>query len=82
MPITDALPYLPELPIGGNSTNSTIPIPGFGDLPAPFDVLGLVTFSQTSITLVSSFYIAWQNLTQQVSSPLPFWAIANEHYIW
>ncbi|KAH7337168.1 hypothetical protein B0J17DRAFT_707482 [Rhizoctonia solani] len=66
MPLTDALPYLPELPIGTNSTNNTITVPGFGDLPAPFDILSILTFSQTSFTLLSSLYIAWQNLTQKI----------------
>ncbi|CAE6476621.1 unnamed protein product [Rhizoctonia solani] len=66
MPLTDGLPYLPELPIGSNSTNNTIPVPGFGEIPAPFDLLGILTFSQTSFTLLSSLYIAWQNLTQKL----------------
>ncbi|ELU42233.1 hypothetical protein AG1IA_03736 [Rhizoctonia solani AG-1 IA] len=39
MPLTDALPYLPELPVGSNSTNGTFPVPGIGDIPAPFDIL-------------------------------------------
>ncbi|CAE6478190.1 unnamed protein product [Rhizoctonia solani] len=66
MPLTDALPYLPELPVGSNSTNGTFPVPGIGDIPAPFDILGVLTFSQTSFTLLSSLYIAWQNLTQRL----------------
>ncbi|CAE6373366.1 unnamed protein product [Rhizoctonia solani] len=66
MPLTDGLPYLPELPVGSNSTNSTIPVPGLGDIPAPFDILSILTFSQTSFTLLSSLYIAWQNLTQRL----------------
>ncbi|KAG8719512.1 hypothetical protein FRC08_002639 [Ceratobasidium sp. 394] len=65
MPLVDSLPYLPELPIG-NVSNGTIPVPGFGDLPAPFDIIGLLTFSQTTFTLFSTLYIAWQNLTAQV----------------
>ncbi|KAG8768735.1 hypothetical protein FRC12_005395 [Ceratobasidium sp. 428] len=63
MPLADALPNFPELPVG-NNTNSTIPV--FGDLPAPFDIIGLLTFSQTTFTLFSTLYIAWQNLTAQV----------------
>ncbi|KAJ1303160.1 hypothetical protein OPQ81_011361 [Rhizoctonia solani] len=66
MPLTDGVHYLPELPIGTNSTNNTIPVPGLGELPAPFDILGILTFSQTSFTLLSSLYIAWQNLTQKL----------------
>ncbi|KAG9124346.1 hypothetical protein FRC07_011964 [Ceratobasidium sp. 392] len=66
MPLADALPYLPELPVGNNTNNGTIPVPGFGDLPAPFDIIGLLTFSQTTFTLFSTLYIAWQNLTAQV----------------
>ncbi|CCO31109.1 hypothetical protein BN14_05143 [Rhizoctonia solani AG-1 IB] len=66
MPLTDGIPYLPQLPIGSNSTNGTIPVPGLGDIPAPFDILGVLTFSQTSFTLLSSLYIAWQNLTQRL----------------
>ncbi|KAG9077785.1 hypothetical protein FS749_010273, partial [Ceratobasidium sp. UAMH 11750] len=65
MSLVDAVPYLPELPVG-NNTNGSLPIPGFGDLPAPFDIIGLLTFSQTTFTLFSTLYIAWQNLTAQV----------------
>ncbi|KAG9081583.1 hypothetical protein FRC06_005501 [Ceratobasidium sp. 370] len=65
MPLIDSLPYLPELPIG-NVSNGTIPVPGFGDLPAPFDIISLLTFSQTTFTLFSTLYIAWQNFTAQV----------------
>ncbi|QRW06355.1 hypothetical protein RhiLY_05354 [Ceratobasidium sp. AG-Ba] len=67
MPLADAVPYLPQLP-AGNGTNGTLPVPGFGDLPAPFDVIGLLTFSQTTFTMLSTIYIAWQNLTAQVRS--------------
>ncbi|KAG9081582.1 hypothetical protein FRC06_005500 [Ceratobasidium sp. 370] len=65
MPLADTFAYLPELPTG-NNTNGTVPIPGLGDLPAPFDIISLLTFSQTTFTLFSTLYIAWQNLTAQV----------------
>ncbi|KAB5589877.1 hypothetical protein CTheo_6678 [Ceratobasidium theobromae] len=68
MPLTDTVALLPDLPIGGNSTNGTIPVPGLGDLPAPFDILSVLTFSQTTFTLLSSLYIAWQNFTHHLKA--------------
>ncbi|CAE6471995.1 unnamed protein product [Rhizoctonia solani] len=77
MHLTDGLPYLPEFPIGTNSTNNTITVPMLGDLPTPFDILSILTFSQTSFTLLSSLYIAWQSLTQKIKVNMAIFADAD-----
>ncbi|KAB5589878.1 hypothetical protein CTheo_6679 [Ceratobasidium theobromae] len=64
MPFVENIPYLPDLP--GNITNGTLPFPNLSDIPMPSGMLAILTFCQTTFLLMSTWYLSWQNLTQQV----------------